>query len=293
MKIGYLGPQGTFSEQAAQKYVKSRQKEIDLVPLNSFFDLFQALTTKECDKIIVPIENSIEGSITVNLDFLAQLENFSVEEEIFLKITHYLLAKSSTSLEQITDIFSHPQPLAQCQKYLKTNFPRVKTYQIESTAFAAEMVANPKIAIISKLNEDHFPDKKFVYAAIGSKELAELYKLKILAKNIGDYPNNTTQFFIVGTEKTLPSGRDKTSIIFSTLKDKPGGLYEILGEFAKENINLTRITSRPMKAVLGEYLFFIDFEGHAENAIIKNVLTQVKAKASYFKLLGSYKKDSD
>lgn len=293
MKIGYLGPKGTFSEQALKKYLNENKiSNAEAIPVSSFFDLFQVFSSGKCDKIIVPIENSIEGSVSINFDLLAKAENALIEQEILLDIEQNLLGNIGTAVDQITDIYSHPQPLAQCQKYLKTHFPDVRTYQLDSTSLAAEMVAKPELSIIAHSNKQQYPDKKFVYAAIGSRELAEIYGLKILAENIGDYPNNTTQFFVVGRNKTISTGSDKTSILFSTLKDRPGGLYEILGEFASENINLTRITSRPTKEVLGEYLFFIDFEGHVDDPVVQEVLASIQTKASFFKLLGSYKKQS-
>ncbi len=280
MKIAYLGPRGTFSDLAFEKFSKLKKEEFEAMPLDSIFAVFTAISEKKCDKVLVPIENSLEGSVTSTFDLLASSEGLFVEEEFDLAIVQNLLGKGINDLSEITDIISHPQPLAQCREYLNRNFSNVDIREVDSTAIAAEMITE---SIQLKL-----PTKQKL-AVVGSKELAKIYDLDILAENINDNPNNKTRFFIISKVKTKPTGDDKTSIVFSALKDKPGGLYEILGEFANREINLTMINSRPTKEVMGDYLFFIDFLGHADDPKIKSALEAVKEKASFFKLLGSYK----
>ncbi len=282
-KMAYLGPPGTFSNMALDVYLKRHNMLADPMPASSIFDLFTWLSEKKCDEIIVPVENSVEGSVTTTLDLMIQSENVVVNAELSIEVVHCLMSLPGCRIESITDIMSHPQVLAQCSHYIHQKFPKVRTHQTSSTAVAVEQMVKGAIS----------PDlENPIVAVIGNRELATLYGLDILDSSVNDYPNNRTRFAVIGYEQTHSTGQDKTSVILSTTKDKSGGLYEVLGEFADRDINLTKISSRPTKEVLGEYLFFIDFEGHNEDKKVKDTLDAIKLKTSYFKNLGSYRRDT-
>ncbi|MFC1755000.1 prephenate dehydratase [Thermoproteota archaeon] len=326
MKIGYLGPKGTFTETALNKYLERNRISASVYAAHSIFELFKGLNSHEYNEIIIPIENSVEGNVNASLDLMVQTSGMYFKEEIILLIKQALLAKEQFDLSEITDIVSHPQPFAQCQEFIKTYLPQANTHHVTSTALAAEMVAHDRFCVDEhaysmgnssskvdagiKMGEEKNPVNQksscisaesgsfhgscpVTVAVIGNEALADIYNLKLLKKDIQDYLNNSTRFIVVANKQTKPTGKDKTSFVFSTRQDKPGGLYSILGEFAERQINLTRITSRPTKNGLGEYLFFLDCEGHAEEPAIASALNAVQKKASYFKLLGSYKKDEE
>ena len=232
--------------------------------------------TDECFKGIVPIENSIEGPVGLTLDLLAHKINLNIERELIIPISHNLLVDEDNydniiDINDIKDVYSHSQALAQCQNYLENH--NMKTHFTLSTAAAAKSIKG-KIGV----------------GAIGTLKAAELYGLKAIDKNIQDIKNNQTRFIVLSKDQTEISGNDKTSILFSLFDDNPGGLHDILGIFAKNNINLTKIESRPSKEGLGRYIFFVDFEGHKNGEIIENILNTIEEKVSYLKILGSYPK---
>jgi len=264
MKIGILGPSGTFSEKAAKQW----NREAELKFFNDIFDTVEALLKDEVDISIVPIENSLEGSITLTLDLLME-HQLTITGEVIVQIENYLLSKGD--VRDIKVIVSHPQPLAQCRRYIKNNFKGIEVRSAPSTSHAARLAGESKDI-----------------AAIGSKELAQMYGLNILGDNIQDVSENFTRFIVIGKQISHPTGDDKTSIIVSPDKNMPGALYAILGEFANRGIDLTKIESRPTKKVLGDYLFYIDIKGHMEDRIIKDALLNVKKKAGMMKILGSY-----
>jgi prephenate dehydratase len=281
MKIGYLGPKGTFTESALNKYItKKNLPGIERVEATSIVDLFDLFINKTCDEIIVPIENSLEGSVNTTIDLLNKTEGVHLKEEIILPIQHYLFAKEPYKVSEITDVLSHPQALAQCADYLRHHLPNVRKNATTSTAQAAEM-----------LDSVMFQENKKT-AAIGNKDLGKIYNLHIIDQEINDQKSNQTRFMVIARSGTEPTGYDMTSVILSSIKDKPGGLVELLGEFSSRKINLTRIESRPTRHVLGEYLFFIDCEGHEKDAPVRDALAAIKQKASYFKKLGSFKRDT-
>jgi len=220
-------------------------------------------------KGVVPIENSVEGPVGLTLDLLVHRFNLKIEREIIISINHNLLSKHDTNIEDIQDVYSHSQALAQCQNYLETR--NIKPHFTLSTAAAAKSITEMKNA-----------------AAIGTLKVAELYDLKVIDKNIQDINNNKTRFVVLSKNNTEITGNDKTSIAFSLFDDNPGGLHDILGIFAKNNVNLTKIESRPSKEGLGKYIFFVDFEGHQNGKKPKNVLNIIKTKTSFIKILGSY-----
>jgi prephenate dehydratase len=271
LKIGYLGPKGTFSHEAANKYINGNDIYI-LCDFNSINDILYAVQNGEIDEAIVPIENSLEGAINATLDMMAFEVDHKIKSELIIPIVENLLVKKGTKIDDIKSILSHPQPLGQCRKYINTKFPDAYTKVTNSTAGAAEEVASA--------NGD--------CAAIGTFVAAQVYGLDILEKGIQDGDNNLTRFVIISAgECAKRTGRDKTSIVFST-DNKPGSLYRILDIFNLWDINMTRIESRPSKDKLGMYIFFIDIMGHKDDDDVKDALTMIKKKTSFFKLLGSY-----
>jgi len=268
MKIGYFGPAGTFTEEAAS------QKGGELVPYPTIPEVFEAVHRGEVDQGVVPIENSIEGSVGVTLDLLAHQYILKIKGEIILPISHNLLINPDAELEDIEVVYSHYQPLSQCRLFLEKM--GVRTQATRSTAAAAGMIKDNKWA-----------------GAIGTRRAAQLYGLKIVAEDIQDHENNMTRFVVIDHEDHAPTGKDKTSVVLCLSQDRPGGLYEILGEFAGEDINLTKIESRPSKEKLGSYIFFVDMEGHHKDLKIMKVINRVRSKVGYIKILGSYPQEGD
>lgn len=277
IEIGYLGPAGTFSEAALDTYLAHHpdlKKQVEKKPFESLLNL----GISHLDSFILPWENSTEGSIVEALDFLIKLEEpdpLSIIGEVVLPIKQALLVKKGTQKSDIGHLYSHPQPIAQCYAYIQAHFPGAKIHKVASTAAAADYVA--------KANDK-------AIAAIGSDTLAEKNQLDILESNIQDSPHNSTRFVVISRSlsKPLPTGIDRTTLVFATQKDRPGSLVEVLNEIANRGINLTSITSRPAKTLLGDYLFLIDCEGHALESPLKETLSVIQSKTSFIKLLGSY-----
>ena len=282
MRLGYLGPVGTHTQRAAENYaIRCAERAPDsppitFIPSNSIHALFHALADKAVDSILVPLENSHEGVVQASMDLLVSSMCY-IQEEVILKIRHNLMAKTGAQISDIRDIVSHPQAIAQCGQFLQKTFPNIQIHVAESTAAAAKRVAEEKGAHL---------------AVIGSPALSDLYQLPPLATDIQDSANNQTRFVVVSDTIAPPTGHDKTSIVFSIKKDKPGGLYTVLEAFASRGINLTHIASRPSKTMLGEYRFFIDCEGHVKDGPVNEALNQIQTHCSLFKLLGSYRKDT-
>lgn len=274
-KIGYLGPEGTFSQDAGFLYLKKLEHKADLIPFSTIHDLLIAVDRKKLDEGIVPIENSIEGTIGIVADMLVKEVDLKIKNEIIIPIHHFLMAKGKIPLGKIKEVISHPQPIEQCRTWLRKHLPHAKITLSYSTAEAAKHVA---------LSE------KENIAAIASRGSAELYKLKILVKDITEYRDNLTRFVILSKQDHVPTKSDKTSIVFSITADKPGGLHKILEKFAIRDINLTKIESRPSKKALGDYFFFVDMEGHRTDKPVSEALKDIKAKVSFIKILGSYPK---
>ncbi|MFZ3062252.1 MAG: prephenate dehydratase [Actinomycetota bacterium] len=269
-KIGYLGPPGTFAEEALLSIL--RVDEGTLVPYPTVPDIIQAVEKGKVPRGIIPIENSIEGSINVTLDIMAFESNVLIEREIIIPVRHNLIARRGMKITDIKGIVSQPHATAQCRLYLAKNLPDIPIIAANSTAEAVKRIAES--------------DKS--YAAIGTTLAAKLYGLSVLAKDIEDYKDNQTRFVIVGKEKTPRTGHDKTSIICMIHEDRPGSLLQILQEFAYRYINLTKIESRPAKKALGEYMFFIDMEGHIDDPIVAEAINCLKCKIKDVKFLGSY-----
>ncbi len=278
MNMGVLGPKGSYSEKAAKQWISGQdtKNEVSLEYYDDIPDTISAIVDRTVDIGVVPIENSIEGSVGITLDML--LENdLNIIGEIVVPIEHCLLSKGT--LSNIRVILSHPQALAQCRQFIKTHFGNAEIRTTGSTSHAAKLA-------------NEFEEM----AAIASRESAQMYGLDILIPNIQDRKENHTRFIAIEAhdgviEKTAAASKKddfKTSIIVYLKKDRPGALYELIGEFAKRDINLTRIESRPSKRELGDYIFYIDFAGHINDANIKDALDNITSNVGMLKMLGSY-----
>lgn len=267
--IGFMGPRGTFSHEAVEAYVEGR-----CYTLKDYFSIpavLEALKNGEIQDAIVPIENSLEGAINVTMDFLAKEDGLFIIGEFILPVNLNLLTKTGVNAEDIAVILSHPQPLGQCRNYLSRYFPRAIQLEENSTSKAAQRVV----------------DSDGTFAAVASNISAKEYGLEIMASKIQDFDNNCTRFVIISKDLQKRTGSDKTSIVFST-DNKPGSLYRILDIFSLWDINMTRIESRPAKNVLGQYIFFIDIDGHIEDQDVFDALTMIQRKTSFYKFIGSY-----
>ena len=268
--VGYFGPRGTFTEEALEASLSSAFDR--KVPYATIPDVLYAVQTGEVDSGLVPIENSIEGSVNVTLDTLAFETDLMIEREVVLPIKHCLVARPGVTREQITGIVSHPQPTAQCRGFLARWFADVPVTAAISTAEAARVVSESSEPL----------------AAIATRLAAEIYGLEVLDSELEDYPGNTTRFVLVGKGRPERTGKDKTSIVCFIEANRPGSLLEILNEFADRGVNLSKIESRPTKKVLGEYYFFMDLEGHMEDPEVKAAIGSLVGKLRELKLLGSY-----
>jgi len=267
-KVAFQGEPGAYSESAVQVYFGDSSQPI---PCKEFSDVFRCVETGEIEFGVVPIENSIEGSVNQVYDLFLKYDH-KVSGEIVLRIANCLIANPSTKLDDVKIIYSHPQALAQCRSFLESlNREMISTYD---TAGSVKMIKEQRLMDAG---------------AIAGERAAEIYGMNILARNISDNPNNYTRFFVLSKTDASLSGNDKTSVIFST-KHLPGALYEALGEFASRNINLTKIESRPTKRRPWEYNFYLDFEGHRSEERCAQALEGLRKKSVFVKVLGSYPK---
>jgi chorismate mutase/prephenate dehydratase len=263
-KVAYFGPQGTFTHIAAlQKFGELA----DLRPIDSIADVFAEVEKGNADYGVVPMENSTEGVIRPTLDMFVE-SSLSICAEIYLDIAQHLL--SNSPFEQITRIYSMPQPFAQCRTWIKTNLPRAELVEVASTAKAAQIAAKEPGA-----------------AAIGTDLAARLYKLKIVREHIEDTSSNRTRFLVIGQAESRPSGKDKTSIMFS-VKHQAGALYRTLAVLDKYDINMTMIESRPTRQKPWEYIFFVDFLGHQDEPRVAKALEHLREGSLFLRVLGSY-----
>ncbi|MGH9924828.1 MAG: prephenate dehydratase [Nitrososphaeraceae archaeon] len=270
-KVAFQGEKGAYSELAVIQFFPNSTP----IPARSFQEVIETLLSGLSDYAVVPIENSIEGSVNEVYDLLLQSDLFVIGET-YQRIHHCLIAIKGTDRGSLKEVYSHPQALAQCRHYL--NEKKLDPVPVYDTAGAVKMI---------KLGQNKSA------AAIGSKRAAEIYGMEILDVGIEDSKNNFTRFYILSRDPTdtKPSGNDGTSIIFS-VKHAPGSLVNILSEFARREINLTKIESRPTKKTPWEYNFFTDFEGHVLDARIRDVLRVIEPKTAFVKILGSYKKET-
>lgn len=270
-KLAFLGPHGTNSEEAAVYMSQLRQEKMELIAYNTIYDAIQAVANKKVDYCLVPVENSIEGSVRITLDTLAHDVDLMVESELIWSVHNQLLTKNPNA--KIHTIISHVQPLAQCREYLKKNYPTAKTESVSSTARAAEKVSN-------------YGDG---YAAIGTKMAADLYNLQVIDADIQDIEDNFTRFILLTTKDRLNQQANIANMmIICQIDGRAGSLYELLGDFASRKINMTRIESRPARTSLGEYIFFIEIDVDVDTNILQEALTEANKKCFWLKNLGGF-----
>jgi prephenate dehydratase len=270
-RVGFLGPHGTFAEEALRTQPDLAAGEA--VPFRDVPHVITAVEQGEVDVGLVPIENSIEGSITVTLDTLAFDTDLLVQREVDLPVSLHLCVPQGTKMRDITTVVSHPNPLGQTRMWMARHLPDAVAVAANSTAEAARQVAR---------------SRKQGMASIGTREGAANAGLQILASDIEDHPENQTRFVLVGYGVPAPTGHDKTSVVCFQRQDRPGSLLAILQEFAARAINISKLESRPTKRDLGDYCFFIDFEGHVDDELVADALRSLAAKQAKVKFLGSY-----
>jgi len=266
-RLAYLGPPGTFSEEAALLH----DPQAEFLPLQSIAAVAAAVEAGMAGEGIIPIENSLEGSVGEALDLLIHESSLSIRRELVLPIEHCLLAPPGTTVEAIGAIFSHPHALAQCRKFIERCFPKAQMVAALSTAAAVEEMLARSDA-----------------AAIATHRAAQIYNVQALARGIQDRQANLTRFVVLADADHPPTGHDKTSIAFSFADDRPGLLVAILAEFARRSINLTKVESRPTKERLGEYIFLLDLEGHRQDPPVAEGLKAVAGQVALLKVFGSY-----
>lgn len=267
-RLAFLGPPGTFSEEAALRY----DPEAQLVAFPTISAAAAAVDARDADEAVVPIENSLEGSVTETLDILIRDERLFVANEVVLPVEHLLLVRPGTKADAIEVIVSHPQSLAQCRDFVQKCYPNV----------AVEAALSNSAAVAEMMERENA-------AAIGNRRSAELYEAEVLAEGIQDRESNVTRFVVLSHEDHEPTGDDKTSLAFAfAVEDRPGLLVSALEEFSGRGINLSKIESRPSKERLGVYIFLADLDGHRSQEPLAESLAQVRRKCSYFRVLGSY-----
>lgn len=268
LKIGYLGPEATFSHQAALKIFGSQSIYI---PFSTIRDVFNEVETGYIDLGVVPVENSSEGIVGYTIDLLIEFNLFIIDE-IYLEIVQNLLSREK-DIKKINTLYVHPQAYAQCRTFIENNFHNIKIIEASSTSESARLASQKKRS-----------------GAIASKIAAQLYNLNILAEGIQDLINNYTRFLVI-SKKPIENFKNnikyKTSIVCG-IKDRPGALFTLIKPFNDYKINMTKIESRPAKIKTWEYLFFIDFIGNKNNPKVIKALQKVEANSTYFKILGSY-----
>jgi chorismate mutase/prephenate dehydratase len=265
LKVGYLGPAGTFTHLAAKRQFGP---STEYLPEGNIRAVFESVTRGNARYGVVPIENSTEGVVNYTLDMFID-SDLKITSEIMLQVSHNLLSKTGRKSD-IKKIYSYPQATAQCRSWLNENFPAVPVIEELSTAAAAKRVCKDSSA-----------------AAVASELAANVYNLRFVKKGIEDYKRNFTRFLVIAKESSPKTGKDKTSIMFS-IKDKPGALYAILRHFARYRINLTKIESRPSRRKAWEYIFFVDMEAHMDDKRGEKAVSQVRRECLYLKVLGSY-----
>lgn len=273
-RIGFLGPPGTFSEEALLS--DPDLAGCEPVPLPTFADVVAAVEAGRTDLGFLAIENSIEGTVNSNLDALVFGPDLLIVREVVLVIQHHLLVPAGATLEAVKRVVSFPHATAQCRQWLRTHLPGVEEVAATSTAEGVRLVGEERPAGT---------------AAIGTKLAASLYGLEVLVSGIEDHDDNATRFVLVArTEHGIPAptGHDKTSIVCFQADDKPGSLHGILGQFSARNLNLTKLESRPTKRGLGEYCFIIDLDGHVDDEVVADCLRDLHATQPVVKFLGSY-----
>ena len=266
--IGYLGPMGTFSEEAVLKYGSAAQR----IAYASIPQVTDAIESGEVDEAIVPIENSLQGAVTDVLDFLIRTKVVRIKNELAIPVNNCLIVTRGSKAGDAVVIYSHPQPLGQCRQYLSKNFPMIELVASLSTASAVEdMLSSSRSA-----------------AAIAPRRAGEIYGADIAEDRIQDNPRNFTRFIVLADDDHKRTGCDKTSIAFWFGSDKPGILHQAMGTFANRGINLMKIESRPTGESLGSYVFLADVEGHRTDKVIISALNELRNHTSELRVFGSY-----
>lgn len=270
LAIAFLGPLGTYSEEAALKqFGEGRQA----VVCGSIDEVFRTVEAGQADYGVVPVENSTEGAVGITLDLLLG-SALQVVGEVTLPVHHCLLS-AQQDLQQITHVFSHAQSLSQCHEWLNKVMPNAQREAVTSNARAAQMI------------HELVATQGTFAAAIASKRAAELFDLNILAENIEDDPKNTTRFLVLGNHGVAPSGQDKTSLVMSAL-NKPGAVLQLLEPLSRHGVSMTKLESRPSRQNLWNYVFFVDIEGHQQEPSVQAALKELAERATFLKVLGSY-----
>ena len=265
LTVAYLGPRGTFSQAAA---IKHFGKAAEMVESTTIDDVFRKVEAGMVDYAIVPVENSTDGAIGRTLDLLLNTP-LKVCGETVVRV-HQCLLRKGDNREEIQQIYSHPQSLAQCHEWLNQNYPGIPRIPVSSNAEAARLAEqDPRLA------------------AIAGETAGEIYGLSVLAQNIEDEPNNTTRFLVLGSHDAASSGRDKTSLAISA-PNRPGAMHALLGPFARNGVSMTKFESRPSGTALWDYVFYVDLEGHYQDAAVAKSLEELKDIAPLLKVLGSY-----
>jgi len=264
-QVAYLGPEGTFSYFAAVSYLGH---SAEFTPKAYLEDVFRAVAAGDVELGVIPLENSLQGTVGQSLDLFMRFSVY-VQAEIYCRISHAVLSKAE-DLRRVKVVHSHPQPLAQCAVWLRANLPGARLAPAESTAAAAHLAAKDPAS-----------------AAIGHAKLAEMLDLRVLATGIEDLPDNWTRFLVIGPAESLLGNRDKTSILF-TLPNKPGSLSGLLSILAREGMNLTKLESRPLRGEKWKYVFFADVECDLGKEEYKRVLAELKTGTHSLRILGSY-----
>ncbi|MGB4593496.1 MAG: prephenate dehydratase [Coriobacteriia bacterium] len=269
-KYAFLGPAGTFSEEAL---LSLKLPDCEPLACLTIPEVFEAVERGHAEAGVVPIENSIEGSVSATLDALVFDTQLEIQRELVINIRFSLVVAPGTALADVKSVVAHPQASGQCRRWLERNLPGRPVVAANSNAGAVQIaVANPGVA------------------ALGPSIAAELYGGEVLEHDVQDYAGNQTRFVLIGRGLQPRTGSDKTSLALFMKKDKPGALLMILSEFAYGEINLTKIQSRPTKRQLGDYMFFVDCEGHVEDANVRLALDCLRLKLREVKVLGSYPK---
>ena len=266
VKVAYLGPEGTFTQEAALKHFGDSAVS---VPQSAIDEVFREVLSGSCHYGVVPVENSTEGVISHTLDSFMD-SSLKICGEVELRIHQHFMVGTNTDKNNISRVYSHAQSLAQCRQWLNSNFPAIERVAVSSNAEAAKRVQG-----------------EWNSAAIAGDMACELYSLEKLHQKIEDNPDNSTRFLIIGREEVPKSGIDRTSLVVS-VRNKPGALHDLLEPFQRHNVDMTRLESRPSRSSKWTYVFFIDLEGHIDDSAVANVLEELNSQVVELKVLGSY-----
>ena len=270
--IGYLGPEGSFTHQALSYFLNKTNRTENISSFQTISQVIDSVSSGKIQSGVVPVENSIEGSVGETLDQLIRTsQKVTINYEVIIPIEHCLITKTK-NLNDVKKVIAHTQALSQCQSYLKRFLPDATLEPTTSNSLAVKIVSESNNGL----------------AAIGPKMAAEIYKVPVFEAGINDEKENFTRFVLVGTETMSLTGKDKTTIAFGVPYDKPGTLVGVLNSFSKEKVNLSRIESRPSRKALGEYIFYVDLEAHREDLALKRALSAVASEFSFYRWLGSY-----